>query len=241
MGAPMIKANNKWTCPARWSNDGGTVLGGGITVNVAGTSAALAENVTNTTQWWCTSGRNNQAAFATPANSIQVFSFGVHVNGNGDPRTELMLTNCRQDDTACGGVAVIPAMTAVGTGAATQSRVIVRASMTNITKCTWIHASEKGAPTFKAEIGETSGPVLNVKFDLHYAEYNTGLASQPTRGTNNLYYPHCSWTTLKARMYDLTQFTGKIEQPNAWMFSDAAITSGAGALQKRWFPVSLAT
>lgn len=178
----MIKANNKWTCPARWSNDGGVANSNGISSSgAAGTSTALAENVTSTTQWWCSSGRNNQAAFASPVNSILVFNTSTGLNANlaTDPRTELMLTNCHQDDTACGGVPSITAMTAVGTGVAAQQRTIVKASMTNITKCTWIHASEKGAPTFKAEIGASGEPVLSSKFDLHYAEYNTGTNSQP--------------------------------------------------------------
>lgn len=55
-----------------------------------------------------------------------------------------------------------------------------------------------------------------------------------------MYYPSAAWASLKARMYDTTQFTGKIELPQAWCWYDASITSGAGLLQKRWFPVALA-
>lgn len=150
-----------------------------------------------------------------------------------------MLTNCRQNSTTCGGAAAIAAMAAVGTGATAQTRTILRSAMAAYEKCTFIHASEKGAPTFKADIGATGEPVLASTWDLHYSEYNSGTVSQPTQSTALLYYPGTTWANLMARKYSTAQYTGLIEMPSVWMFAVQA-TSGAGAGQKRWFPVQLA-
>lgn len=159
-----------------------------------------------------------------------------------------MLMNCRQKIAMCGGTsALIAAIASVGATPAT--RTVDKTTFTNLEKCTWIHQSEKGAPTFKAEASVTSVN-LNSKYDLHYAEYNTGTYNQPAKNTiinvasgatNPIVVPNAVWTTLKARMYGTANQKGKIELPSVWMWVDQAAASGAaGYMQKRWFPVQLA-
>lgn len=61
-------------------------------------------------------------AYPTIVNSISPYNPNLATNssGNGDPRTELFLANCRQRTDICGGAATIPAVSAVGMSTATQ-------------------------------------------------------------------------------------------------------------------------
>jgi len=95
----------------------------------------------------------------------------LNVNGNGDARLDLMLTACRQNSTTCNGVAAIATIATINpASAATASiRTIATAFTGTADKCTFVHNSLIGAPTFKIEKSGTN--YLLSTYDVHYAEY----------------------------------------------------------------------
>jgi len=123
-------------------------------------------------------------------------------------------------------------------------------------KCTFVHKSKIGAPTFKAfKTVAGTEKIMNAKYDFHYAEYNTGTNSQPVLDLNiagdalqvakSLPKVSFTWATLKGRMYDKDQYAGIIEMPQAWMWTDATASNGSDATKTgyrkmRWFPVWVA-
>lgn len=115
-------------------------------------SASVAETVVTAKQWWCSSGRSNRAAFGTPAKFIYPYSIATAGSENAamgsDPRTDLMLMNCRQTTTECGGSAMIATIAKIGDAGTSRT---IKNTMTSAMKCTWIHQSELGAPTFATE------------------------------------------------------------------------------------------
>lgn len=94
-------------------------MGDGLTA-AANSGTTIVEQVAASSNWWCSSGRNTQANNATIVQAIVTYNAAAATNANGlgDPRTELMLTNCHQLSNTC-GVAAITALAAVGTGTST--------------------------------------------------------------------------------------------------------------------------
>lgn len=84
--------------------------------------------------------------------------------------------------------------------------------MTKYEKCTWVHWSAVGAPTFSAGQGTTSKD-LAATYDLHYAEYNNDTGGPTANTVNMMYYPDTAFVDLKARMYDISMWKGKNELP----------------------------
>lgn len=150
-----------------------------------------------------------------------------------------MLSQCRQGVDNCGGAALIPDQSAIPGAVA---RTVLKTKMKKFEKCTWISRSKIGAPTFKAAAA-ASDAMMTTKYDMHYAEYNTGSNAQPAKrdATKHFISHHFSWATLKGRYYDKTQFDGIIENGQAWMWTHPAATTGqTGFGMKRWFPVAVA-
>lgn len=74
---------------------------------------------------------------------------------------DLMLTACRQDSTMCGGVSAITTIATIAAAAATASVRTIGTTMVGATeKCTFVHTSLVGAPTFKIEKSSTAGANL---------------------------------------------------------------------------------
>jgi len=156
-------------------------------------------------------------------------------------------------------------MSAVGVGAAAQTRALVKASMVAVEKCTFIHASKLGAPTFAMAKTGAAPMAAAAEYEVHYMEYGTGPYKQPgltdgahaVTGLAKSWFPvHADFTAVRARLYSTVQggstgawlpaaANGLQEYGHVWTYHNAvdakAATTGAvGYLYKRWFPVAIA-
>jgi len=222
---------NKYTCAARYTNDISAGIGPGTT-----DGAGTTNDNDGTNKFWCSDGGNNQASAGAFVDTLSVVN-----NETKDPRTELFLMQCRQAITVCGGTANITAQTALGAADAARTRTLAITLMTKFEKCTFLSRSKIGAPTFKAVAPASgAGKVLATTYDLHYAEYalSPGNGAAAVDATSKLAQAHMTWDILKGRLYDVNQFDGVIENPQAWTWVNPA--AATGSKRKRWFPVAIA-
>jgi len=115
---------------------------------------------------------------------------------------DLMLTACRQNSTTCNGTAAITTIATINpASAATASIRTIATAFTGTTdKCTFVHTSLIGAPTFKIEKSGTN--YLASKYDVHYAEYTNDSWNQPGL-ENGVPLINNAWANLKARRYNI--------------------------------------
>lgn len=120
---------------------------------------------------------------------------------------ELMLGSCHQNSTLCGGAAVIATIATIGaTATSAMYREIAATFDGAAEKCTWVHTTKIGAPTFKVTRATVvaSTADLGPLYDVHYQEYTTDAWNNPSVSTSGFPLIGSTWGNLKARMYDLS-------------------------------------
>ena len=205
-GESLNNIANKYTCAAAVSNSQTKINW----VKDTKTDKTAADVLTTATayvtdnNWWCSSGQYKINNGAGTGNNIPVAKDRFET----DARMEFMLMACRQRIDICGAATIAAIASIGGRNASTHDRLVVKSKMTFAEKCTWIHKSKLGAPTFQV-VKDSANPIPTAKWDLHYAEFNTstlkpavtiaGSAPSNAGGADNLPLPHFSWAKLMAR------------------------------------------